>query len=99
MRVGLERTGLFFTAADPIGVTSEAIAGEMEIGRLFGDNEQKTRRVVETSLYDPSRFVFRSRVPESQAFTARVELLGSIRPGRVSYGEQGEVAVIQPADA
>ena len=82
----------------PAGVSFEAIAAEMEIGRLFGANEARTRRVVETSLYEPARFVFYPRVPESQAFTARVELLGSIRPGRVSYQEQGAVATIEPAD-
>lgn len=71
----------------------------MELGRLFGENEARTRRVVETALYEPARFIFHPRVPESEAFTARVELLGSIRPGRVSYEHQGEVATIEPAPA
>ncbi len=81
----------------PAGLAFEVIAAEMEVGRLFGDWEATTRRVLETSLYDPARFVFHPRVPESDAFTARVELLGSIRPGRVSYEGGGEVAVVEPA--
>src|SRR5687768_2489526 len=96
--VGLGETRISF-AAPAGGVSPRTIAAEMELGRLFGENEARTRRVVETSLYDAARFVFRSSVPESEAFTARVELLGSIRPGRVTYSDGGEVATIEPAEA
>ncbi len=88
-----------FTAVETRTPSFEDIAAQMEVGRLFGENEAKTRKVVETSLYDPVRFAFHSRVPESNAFVARVELLGSIRPGRVTYEGQGEIATIQPAEA
>jgi hypothetical protein len=84
---------------EPAGVSFEAIAEQMEVGRLFGDQERRTRRVLDTSIFDPSRYIFRSRVPESEAFAARVELLGSIRPGRVTYLDGGKAAIVEPADA
>lgn len=97
--ISVKRTfGSTATPGKPTGVSKATIEDQLEVGRRFAANEADTRRVVATTFYEPTRFKFHSSVPQSNAFVGRVELLGSIRPGRVTYEDQGRSAIVEPAE-